>query len=286
MSFARALRYAVLALAFARALDAIAMNIDDGGEWNAVEDDDVREVTNDGRCDVRRMSADEVGSGERVEPVVVIDARRAREIFLFRENTRKATLLRTYGDREITLSSADTYSSEKRRMTLREYVEKGLKPVSGDARANETFYWFGDHVDDRGTNGLSELFASYERLAFVPRDADVAYSFGIGGPMSGVPLHVHGPGWSETIHGRKLWFLAPPEPAPLFDPNVTAYAWASERVRLGTNGDMLQCVVSAGEAIYFPNAWWHATLNLDETVFMSSFVNYARKGGRESGGEL
>ena len=28
--------------------------------------------------------------------------------------------------------------------------------------------------------------------------------------------------------------------------------------------------------MYFPDGWWHATLNLDESVFMSSFVNYAR----------
>lgn len=25
------------------------------------------------------------------------------------------------------------------------------------------------------------------------------------GPGSGVPFHIHGPGWSETIIGRKLW---------------------------------------------------------------------------------
>jgi hypothetical protein len=34
--------------------------------------------------------------------------------------------------------------------------------------------------------------------------------------------------------------------------------------------------VHPGEAIYFPSEWWHATLNLDESVFMSTFVNYAR----------
>jgi quercetin dioxygenase-like cupin family protein len=37
---------------------------------------------------------------------------------------------------------------------------------------------------------------------------------------------------------------------------------------------MLECTVGEGEAVYFPAGWWHATLNLDESVFMSSFVNY------------
>ena len=41
---------------------------------------------------------------------------------------------------------------------------------------------------------------------------------------------------------------------------------------------MLECTVREGEAVYFPDQWWHATLNLDETVFMSSFVNYALDG--------
>ena len=42
----------------------------------------------------------------------------------------------------------------------------------------------------------------------------MAYSFGVGGPLSGVPLHVHGPGFSETLIGRKRWWLAPPRPKP------------------------------------------------------------------------
>ena len=37
----------------------------------------------------------------------------------------------------------------------------------------------------------------------------------------------------------------------------------------------MACTVEEGEAVYFPDGWWHATLNLDESVFMSSFVNYA-----------
>ena len=33
----------------------------------------------------------------------------------------------------------------------------------------------------------------------------------------------------------------------------------------------LECVTSAGEAMYFPTGWFHAVINLDETVFMASF---------------
>ena len=49
---------------------------------------------------------------------------------------------------------------------------------------------------------------------------------------------------------------------------------------------ILECTVDEGEAIYFPNMWWHATLNLDESVFISSFVNYKLSGEARRDGEL
>lgn len=38
-----------------------------------------------------------------------------------------------------------------------------------------------------------------------------AVAIGIGGLYSGVPFHMHGPGFSEVLHGSKRWFLASPE---------------------------------------------------------------------------
>ena len=32
-----------------------------------------------------------------------------------------------------------------------------------------------------------------------------------------------------------------------------------------------QCDIRPGEVLYFPSMWWHAVVNLGETVFMSSF---------------
>ena len=34
-----------------------------------------------------------------------------------------------------------------------------------------------------------------------------------------------------------------------------------------------ECTLNPGDIIYFPNMWWHATLNLDEyTAFVSTFT--------------
>ena len=201
------------------------------------------------------------------------------------ERVSREALLEAFGDEVVALSSSNTFSYEKKKKTLRAYVEEDVPAERGED-ASATWYWFGDHTDEHGNtpSGFQELFDSYEDIRFVPKDADVAYSFGVGGRYSGVPMHQHGPGWSESLVGRKHWFIAPPDPAPTFEPNVTAYFWSLDALRRGDvrEGDgILECTVHAGEAIYFPTNWWHATLNLDESVFISSFVNYNRRGERE-----
>ena len=64
----------------------------------------------------------------------------------------------------------------------------------------------------------------------------VALSFGIGRKYSGVSFHLHGPGYSEVLHGQKRWYLYNPDDIskhnmrnpPFFHPNKTTYEWASE----------------------------------------------------------
>jgi hypothetical protein len=210
----------------------------------------------------------------------------------FRAMNAKEALLRRWGDETIVLSTANTHSYRKVAKTLREYFDDHLRVQDLAVPGDETLYWFGDNDHER----WAEHFAAYSPPPLIPRSADVAYSFGIGGPLSGVPLHVHGPGFSETLIGRKRWWLAPPRPKPAFDPNATALEWALSS-RSGGGGaptkgngdggvDFVACTVAEGEAIYFPDGWWHATLNLDETVFISSFVNYARDEQGERGADV
>jgi hypothetical protein len=47
--------------------------------------------------------------------------------------------------------------------------------------------------------------STYVQPPFIPATAAVALSFGLAGPGSGVPFHIHGAGYSETIVGRKRW---------------------------------------------------------------------------------
>ncbi|XP_057201778.1 jmjC domain-containing protein 8 isoform X3 [Triplophysa rosa] len=93
------------------------------------------------------------------------------------------------------------------------------------------------------------------------------------GPGTGVPFHWHGPGFSEVIYGRKRWFLYPPDQAPEFQPNHTTLSWVSfSYPNLELHQMPVECTIRPGEVLYFPDRWWHATLNLDTSVFISTFL--------------
>lgn len=59
----------------------------------------------------------------------------------------------------------------------------------------------------------------------------------------------------------------------VFAPNATSASWVREELpRLADEEQPLQCVIRPGDLLYFPKGWWHATLNIGNTVFMSTFL--------------
>lgn len=134
----------------------------------------------------------------------------------------------------------------------------------------DTLYFFGDN----NFTEWASLFRHYIPPPFGLLGTTPAYSFGIAGTGSGVPFHWHGPGFSEVIYGRKRWFLYPPEKTPEFHPNKTTLAWLQDTYpALTPSARPLECTIQAGEVLYFPDRWWHATLNLDTSVFISTFLS-------------
>lgn len=142
-------------------------------------------------------------------------------------------------------------------------------PGSASRVPPDTLYFFGD-------NNFTEwgpLFQHYVPPPFRIPGTSPAYSFGIAGSGSGVPFHWHGPGFSEVIFGRKRWFLYPPDKTPHFHPNETTLAWLQHTYpTLPPAQRPLECTLRPGEVLYFPDRWWHATLNLDTSVFISTFL--------------
>jgi hypothetical protein len=81
-------------------------------------------------------------------------------------------------------------------------------------KSNESFYLFGGNF-----GGVWDSMRDAYRLppCLVCSQCG-AVTIGIGGHLSGVSFHHHGPGFSEVIEGSKRWFLFPPPsllPLPL-----------------------------------------------------------------------
>ncbi|XP_077376072.1 jmjC domain-containing protein 8 [Festucalex cinctus] len=84
------------------------------------------------------------------------------------------------------------------------------------------------------------------------------YSYTKGQPL-GRPSSCH--------HAYGRWFLYPPSEEPHFHPNMSTLSWLRDVYpRLPSRQTPLQNV------LYFPDRWWHATLNLDTSVFISTFL--------------
>lgn len=243
---------------------------DDGGGWLFNSDSRLQD---EGPCNIDVLDGSSLSHQQFIEryaysrPVIL---RGLTDNTKFRLSCSKSSLLQEYGARKVRLSTANTYSYRKVDVPLQEYVDILLKPQSVDTLGSDTLYFFGD-------NNFTEwqsLFELYESPPYVLPHTSGAYSFGIAGPGTGVPFHWHGPGYSEVIYGRKRWFLYPPDKEPHFHPNHTTLSWVMETYpNLPEDEAPLECTIRPGEVLYFPDRWWHATLNLDTSVFISTFLS-------------
>ncbi|XP_028454738.1 jmjC domain-containing protein 8 [Perca flavescens] len=242
---------------------------EDGGGWSS--NSDLR-LEDEGLCNIDVLDGSSLSHQQFIEryaysrPVIL---RGLTDNTRFRSSCSRSTLLEDYGARRVRLSTANTYSYKKVDVPLQEYVDVFLRPQAADALGSETLYFFGD-------NNFTEwqsLFEQYKSPPYVLPHTSGAYSFGIAGPGTGVPFHWHGPGYSEVIYGRKRWFLYPPDKEPHFHPNRTTLSWLRETYpQLPEDEAPLECTIRPGEVLYFPDRWWHATLNLDTSVFISTFL--------------
>ena len=108
----------------------------------------------------------------------------------------------------------------------------------------ETFYFFGDNDREE----WSTFFDQYKLPPLKIPGHSPVLSFGLAGPGTGVPFHFHGPGFAETIYGRKRWFLTQPDVKPQFHPNKTTLQWFFDdypTVREQIN--IYECTLKPGE---------------------------------------
>ena len=99
----------------------------------------------------------------------------------------------------------------------------------------------------------------------------------IGGDGASLNFHAHGAAWLLLVHGKKQWYLAPPGLLTEEELADSAEMRELDRSRLRARRafqsarpasvDRLEvCVQHAGELLYIPEGWQHATVNIGEAV--------------------
>jgi len=172
----------------------------------------------------------------------------------------------------VTLSSSNSFSAHRRTIPLTQYLNDTLsKETFPNQLSNETWYLFGETYSDDWQQMMAEFCLPPCQTCTKEL---CALAFGIGGKGSGVQWHTHGPGFSQSIHGRKHWVLYPPHQKPMYDPDYTSRYWMEEiYMNLDDEKKPYECTLFPGEMIYFPDNWHHATINLDRyTAFLSTFT--------------
>ena len=95
---------------------------------------------------------------------------------------------------------------------------------------------------------------------------------GIGSFGSGVQWHDDGPGFCELMHGRKHWVLTQADKRPFYDHKRPSRHWFEYMFSDYKGSKIWECTLQPGDAIYFPNRWFHTTVNLDAyTSFVTTF---------------
>lgn len=205
------------------------------------------------------------------EPVVIVRNPKTNENF--RSLTLRDNLLEFFEPSfSVTLSSSNAFSEHRRTIPFQQYLNESWTAfeTTPDQLSNETWYLFGETY----TTEWKKLLQHYELPPCHTCTADlVALSFGIGNRGSGVQWHVHGPGFSEALHGRKHWVLYPPSVLiGHFHKDQSSRLWMEEAYPV-VREKPLECTLNPGDAVYFPDKWWHATINLDPyTAFVSTFT--------------
>lgn len=175
-------------------------------------------------------------------------------------------------DFRVTLSSSNSFSEHRRTVTLSQYINETVSTeVMPRHLSNETWYLFGETYSEEWQKMLNDY--CYPPCQTCTKELS-ALSFGIGGRGSGVQWHTHGPGFSQTLNGRKHWILYKPKDKPKYNSDYTSRFWMEEvYTSLPESKKPYECTLHPGEMIYFPNNWHHAIINLDSyTSFVSTFT--------------
>lgn len=227
------------------------------------------------RCTIQRVHESDLSVtqfytefwGQR--PVVII--RDPTKNSQLRAKCTKA-LLRQRGNASVEITSLGSYAFQHAQMTtLRDFIHH-LPTASADTLAKDAHFSF------KSALGLEEDYHHVVAISTGQGKHFQAYSFqlAVGGNGTGLAFHSHFDATSESLHGKKRWFLAPPYAPPVFNPRHTSAHWLQHvypTLDASSKSQLDECVVKPGELLYIPRWWFHSTLAIGAGVSMSVFYH-------------
>lgn len=250
------------------------------GNWSAVRLKDPELYhADETRCDVDEVS---VGPGHHVEELNVTTMLRY-------VHQGRPVIFRGVHTADSSLRAALARNRFLRRFG-KERALTGVIPYAGNfgAPGGQTQLHDVARVDSRETPTKAPTYAFStaapewaERLAQeVPAPAFVSglevpsqQQLYLGPAGSGAPLHFHGHAFNALAWGTKQWYLLPPTDA-VFS-KQPALDWARNLALSSAAGSHvghappLRCAQRAGDVLYVPALWSHATLNLQQAIGMA-----------------
>jgi len=152
-----------------------------------------------------------------------------------------------------------------------EYIEKMMHCTLYDGTtALEPAYAFDPSADLPGLPiSVHHWIGSWDDAAFKFPESATRIML-LGGAGSGIGWHKHGASVQTTVHGRKRWFLYPPgthPPGEGSDGGSSITDWLSiVYPTLRAENAPLEFIQHAGDTVHIPEGWYHAVINLADTV--------------------
>ena len=184
------------------------------------------------------------------------------------------------------------------RVTLKDFATYAAQDCMGD---DSPLYVFDGGFGDRA--GREAVVGAFRAPTFCGRD-DLFELVGgrrrpphrwllVGPRRSGTCAHVDPLGtsaWNTLLTGRKRWVLFEPgtsrhvaKGSRLYDPRVeddeaiNYFVDILPRIRAAyPEARRVECIQEPGETIFVPGGWWHAVINLEDTIGVTQ--NFASRG--------
>mmetsp|Transcript_43008 Transcript_43008/g.113330 ORF Transcript_43008/g.113330 Transcript_43008/m.113330 type:complete len:660 (-) Transcript_43008:169-2148(-) len=137
--------------------------------------------------------------------------------------------------------------------------------ASQELNSSSAAFFVNDYEDHRLLDRLQEDYTAPVPLEHIAALRVISLEHA----SSGVAFHRHEEAWQALVTGKKEWFL--------MAPTVDAVHQASPCGFSGEPRPLVErCVVKAGDVLYVPAQWWHATCSLDFSVAVGAVGSVAR----------